>query len=131
MPPLLALVGMALVNASRGVELADVVGGLAVAMALAAVVLPTASWTPPRILLLASALLTATWQGTFRGGWLAGYDVQHEFYIGTLAINQAQFPLQHSSRGRPFATACSRGLRPPCAPSSSSGPRRSSSSSQR
>ena len=94
-PPLLALVGMALVNASRGVELADVVGGLAVAMALAAVVLPTASWTPPRILLLASALLTATWQGTFRGGWLAGYDVQHEFYIGTLAINQAQFPLQH------------------------------------
>jgi hypothetical protein len=94
-PPLLALVGAALLNTGHGAVLADVVGGLAVAMALAAVVLPTAKWTPPRVLLLVSALLTATWQGTFRGGWLAGYDVQHEFYIGTLAINQAQFPLHH------------------------------------
>jgi hypothetical protein len=94
-PPLLALVGVDLVNAGRGVALADVVGALVVVMALAAVVLPAASWCPPRILLLSSALLTATWQGTFRGGWLAGFDVQHEFYIGTLAINQGQFPLHH------------------------------------
>jgi hypothetical protein len=94
-PPLLALVGVALLNASHGVVLADVVGVLVVAMTLAAVVLPDARWCPPRVLLLASALVTAAWQGTFRGGWLAGFDIQHEFYIGTLAINQAQFPLHH------------------------------------
>ena len=94
-PPLLALVAVNLLNAGRGVVLADIVGALVVAMAIAAVVVPQKSWCPPRILLLASALLTATWQGTFRGGWLAGFDVQHEFYVGTLAINQAQFPLHH------------------------------------
>ena len=94
-PPLLALFAVNLLNAGRGVVPADIVGALVVVMALAAVVVPQKSWCPPRILLLGSALLTATWQGTFRGGWLAGFDVQHEFYVGTLAINQAQFPLHH------------------------------------
>jgi|GEM_PF-1757914 len=94
-PPLLALVGVALLNAGRGAAAADVAGALAVAMAIGAVVLPQARWCPPRVALLCSALLTGAWQGTFRGGWLAGFDIQHEFYIGTLATNQAQFPLHH------------------------------------
>jgi hypothetical protein len=94
-PPLLALVGVERLNANGGAGLADVVGVLAVVMALAAVALPTRSWCPPRILLLGSALVTGAWQGTFRGGWLAGFDIQHEFYIGTLAVNQGRFPLQH------------------------------------
>lgn len=94
-PPLGALVGVALLNSKSDATLAIVVGVLAMVMAVAAVAVPDAAPGPPRVLLLASAMLTVALQGTFRGGWLAGFDIQHEFYIGSLAIQQGRFPLTH------------------------------------
>jgi hypothetical protein len=95
LPPLLALLGVALLNAGHGPAVAVLVGVVAAAMAVVAAVAPSAPWVPPRVALLVSSMLTFTMQGTFRGGWLAGFDVQHEFYIGSLAIGQGRFPLNH------------------------------------
>jgi hypothetical protein len=94
-PPLLALAGAARLNVTGSSVLAVLAAVLVVILCVLAVVLPTRHAGPPRVLLLASAVLTATWQGPLRGGWLAGSDTQHEFYIGSLAIQQAVFPLRH------------------------------------
>ena len=58
-----------------------------------AVGLPSIAAGPPRVVLLASALLTAAWQGPLRGGWLSGYDIQHEYAVATTAIRLGRFPI--------------------------------------
>jgi len=93
-PPALALTGVAVLNAKADPTLAIGVDVMVVGMVLVAVALPLGRQVP-RVLVLASAMLTATLQGTFRGGWLNGFDVQHEFYVGSLAIGQGRFPLAH------------------------------------
>jgi uncharacterized membrane protein len=92
-PPLVALLGSAILNKNGNSILAVTAALLAVGMAVTAISLPTAKRGPPRIALLASSLLTAAWQLPFRGGWLAGWDVQHEWSVGSVGISHSSFPL--------------------------------------
>ena len=66
---------------------------LVVLMVATAIAMPLSSVGPPRVLLLASSTLTAAWQLPFRGGWLFGYDIQHEYYVASLATQKGQFPI--------------------------------------
>lgn len=93
--PLLSLVGAVELNHSGASAAAILAASAAVAMSCLAVWAPPAWKGPPRVVLLAVSVLTLTWQSILRGGWLAGFDTQHEFYIGTRAIQQASFPLHH------------------------------------
>jgi hypothetical protein len=92
-PPLLALLGVAQLNHHRDAAWAITMGVLVVLLAGLAIALPERPWGPPRVLLLASALLTAAWQGPLRGGWLAGYDIQHEFSVASTAVKLGRFPI--------------------------------------
>jgi hypothetical protein len=94
-PPLLALWGAVSLNTARSGSLAVFVAAAVIAMAVLAVAGGVTRWGPPPVMALISALVTGAIQGPLRGGWLAGVDTQHEFYIGTLAIHQATFPLAH------------------------------------
>lgn len=92
-PPLLALLGSLLLNRNGNSTLAVAAAVIAVGVSILAIALPSARRGPPRIAMLASSLLTAAWQLPFRGGWLAGWDVQHEWSVGQVAINHSTFPL--------------------------------------
>ena len=94
LPPLAALAGTVRLNVSGHADLAILVAITVVVLVALAVCLPHGIG-PPRPMLLASAMLTATWQNPMRGGWMAGFDIQHEFHIGSLAIHQGRFPLAH------------------------------------
>jgi hypothetical protein len=92
-PPLVALVGVGRLNANGSPVFALGSGFLALAMVLAAIALPASPRLPPRVLLLMSGLVTAAWEGPMRGGFLFGGDLQHEYFVGSLAIRQGVFPL--------------------------------------
>jgi len=94
-PPLLALVGVAKLNSSASPAIAIAAGLVALVLVGIAIALPPLGGGPPRVLLLASALLTVAWQTPMRGGWLSGGDIQHEFYVASLAVQQGRFPLRH------------------------------------
>jgi hypothetical protein len=93
LPPLLALLGVAQLNHRHDAAWAIAMGVLVVVLAGLAIALPERPAGPPRVLLLASALLTAAWQGPLRGGWLAGYDIQHEFSVANTAVKLGRFPI--------------------------------------
>lgn len=93
-PPLVSLVGVAQLNATGNPAVSILAGAIAVVL-VGIAVLPPSVVGPSRILLLMSALLTACLQTPMRGGWLAGGDIQHEYYVGNLATIQGQFPLRH------------------------------------
>lgn len=97
LPPCIALIGVVRLNVSSSPAISTLTAILAIAMTIGAIVPKRSAKAPPRGLLLASAVLTLAWQGPLRGGWLAGFDTQHEYYVGKLAIAQAVFPLQHYS----------------------------------
>lgn len=92
-PPLIALWGAASLNTYRSGAIAVAVSLLVVAMAALAILVDRWRWGPPRVLLLMSSVVTGALQGPLRGAWLAGVDTQHEYYVGTLAIHEAVFPL--------------------------------------
>lgn len=94
-PPMLALWGAVTLDTSGSASLAIVTATLVVVMALLAIAKPIRRLAVPRAMLLVSAFVTAALQGPLRGGWLAGVDTQHEFYIGSVAIREAAFPLTH------------------------------------
>lgn len=94
-PPLFALVGVAKLNSSASPAISIVVGLFALILVGAAIALPRLDGGPPKVLLLASALLTVGWQTPMRGGWLTGGDIQHEYYVASLAVQQGRFPLHH------------------------------------
>ncbi len=91
--PLLALTGSVRLNASGSSAIAVLVACVAVILVGAAVAMPHRPWMPARALLLGMAAVSLAWQGALRGGWLAGFDTQHEYYVGKLAAAQAVFPL--------------------------------------
>jgi hypothetical protein len=92
-PPLLGLFGVEQLNHHHDEAWAIAMGVLVVVLAGLAIALPERPSGPPRVLLLASALLTAAWQGPLRGGWLAGYDIQHEFSVANTAVKLGRFPI--------------------------------------
>jgi hypothetical protein len=92
-PPIISLIGVQRLNAGGSASPALLSGVLAMAMVIAAVLVPVAWRGPSRVLLLMSALVTAAWEGPMRGGFLFGGDLQHEYYVGGLAIHQGVFPL--------------------------------------
>jgi len=92
-PPLLALFGVARLNAHGSAAPAVLAGVVAIALTGAAVALPDRPWLPPRVALLGSAILTMVWQQPLRGQWLAGADIQHEYYVVSLTIRHGVFPL--------------------------------------
>jgi len=93
--PLLALVGVARLNARDSAVPAVVAALLALLLTGLAIALPPARRNPPRLLLLVSALIAASWQATLRGGWLFGGDLTHEYYIASATVRDGVFPLPH------------------------------------
>lgn len=100
LPPILALVGVDRIDVAAQPQFAIFVGVIVVALVACAILLPTTRYGPPRLLLLVSAIVTAAWQQPFLGGWLSGSDIQHEYYVASLAVQQAAFPLHYS--GDPY-----------------------------
>jgi uncharacterized membrane protein len=92
-PPVLALYGSVHLNDTGSTGIAVASGLLAIAMGVLAIALPEARWIPPRVALLASALVTGAWEGPLRGGWLSGFDIQHEYYVSSLAVRLGRFPI--------------------------------------
>jgi uncharacterized membrane protein len=97
LPAVLSLYGAVRLNDGGSPLPAIAAAIVAVALVVLAIALPDDSPGPPRILLLISAFMTCALQGPLRGGWLAGVDTQHEYYVGKLAIAQGVFPLHHYS----------------------------------
>lgn len=95
-PPLLALVATSKLNSTGQAAPAIACGVLAVALIVLAILLPSSIHGPPRVMFLASGFLTAAWQVPFRGGWLNGWDIQHEYSVAALEVHQAVFPLVQS-----------------------------------
>lgn len=93
--PLLSLVGVARLNAGRSAAPAIAAALLALVLTGLAIALPPSRRSPPRLLLLVSALIAASWQATLRGGWLFGGDLTHEYYIASTAVKDGSFPLPH------------------------------------
>jgi uncharacterized membrane protein len=96
-PVILSIYGAVHLNAGGGPLPAIAAAVVTVALVIVAIALPNGSAGPPRVLLLISAFVTCALQGPLRGGWLAGVDIQHESFVGKLAIAQGVFPLQHYS----------------------------------
>ena len=99
-PPLIALYGVLRLNDSGGPQYAVAASFLSLVLVALAILLPTGSAMPSRIALLCSAFLTAAWQGTFRGGWLLGTDIQHEYGVARLTQQLGVFPLPNA--GDPY-----------------------------
>lgn len=97
LPVLLSLYGAVHLNDGGSAMPAVLAAALACGLAIAAFVLPNGARLPPRVLLLSSAFLSGALQGPLRGGWLAGVDIQHEYFVAHLAAIQGVFPLQHYS----------------------------------
>lgn len=97
LPVILSLYGALQLNNRGSAVPAIATAVLAVVLVVLAVGLPNGTPGPPRMLLLTSAFVTCALQGPFRGGWLAGVDIQHEYYVGKLAIAEGVFPLRHYS----------------------------------
>ena len=93
--PLLSLVGVARLNDGGSAAPAIAAALLALLLTGLAIALPSARHGPPRLLLLMSALIAASWQATLRGGWLFGGDLTHEYYIASTTVKDGSFPLPH------------------------------------
>ena len=93
LPPLASLVAVTVLNAHDVAWPAIACGTVAVVLVVSAVAMPSRRRGPTRPMLLASGFLTAAWQVPFRGGWLNGWDIQHEFSVASLTIHQAVFPV--------------------------------------
>ena len=91
--PFLALWGSSTLNDGESNHLAVLGGILSVVMAIAAIMMPNNSWGPTRLQLVVSSLMTSLWAVPYRGGWIDGYDIQHEFAVASLALIQLKFPL--------------------------------------
>jgi hypothetical protein len=92
-PPILALLGVQRLNGSGRPDLAIGASAIAIALVALAIILPSGHASPPRIMLLSSALLTADWQGPLRGGWLLGGDIQYEYGVANVTLHSGNFPL--------------------------------------
>lgn len=91
--PLLALIGSGVSTAHGTTSLAIAVGVLAAIVACLAVIVPS-GWSPAlRPTMLASSMLAALWQLPFSGGWLSGWDIQHEYAIASATVSQGVFPV--------------------------------------
>lgn len=94
-PPALALLGVVRLNSASSGAVAVAVGLLVLGLVGLAIVLPPFAGGPPRVLLLMSALITGAWQTPMRGGWLAGGDIQHEYFVASLTVRDGRFPIPH------------------------------------
>lgn len=92
-PPVGALVAEALITDKAIISPSRIMGGVAVLLALAAFLMPTRATGPSRLTVLSSSLLTALWQVQFRGGWLSGWDIQHEYSVAATAVHEGVFPI--------------------------------------
>jgi len=90
---LLSLLGMERANQGGSTVPAILASVAVLVLVAAAVALPEARWAPPKVLMLASAVLMAAWQVPLRGGWLLGGDLPHEYFTAALALSQGRFPL--------------------------------------
>jgi hypothetical protein len=92
LPPLGSLLGVEFLNANRGPTIAFTVAGIVVTLVVLSIALPTTQNGPPRIMLLASAVIAGAWQLPMRGGFLFGGDIDHEFAIARATVQQGIFP---------------------------------------
>ncbi len=92
-PPCVALCGATRLNAtgSNGVAVAATVLGLG--LILTAVALSDRVSAAAQSGLFASGVVTLIWQLPTRGGWLWGWDIQHEFSVASATITSGRFPL--------------------------------------
>ena len=91
--PFVALWASSTLNNNESDKLAVLGGVLSILMALAAIMMRQNAWGPTRIQLVVASLMTSLWAVPFRGGWLDGYDIQHEFSVASMALEQLKFPL--------------------------------------
>ena len=91
--PFVALWASSTLNNSESDKLAVAGGVLSILMSLAAIMMRETDWGPTRIQLVVASLMTSLWAVPFRGGWLNGYDIQHEFSVASMALEQLRFPL--------------------------------------
>ena len=90
---LLSLLGTERANQDGSMVPSIIAGVVVLVLVVAAIALPEGRWAPPKVLLLASAVLMAGWQVPLRGGWLLGGDLPHEYFTAALALSQGRFPL--------------------------------------
>lgn len=92
-PPCVALCGATQLNAtgSDGVAVAATVLGLG--LILTAVALGDRVGGAAQSGLFASGVVTLMWQLPTRGGWIWGWDIQHEFSVASATITSGRFPL--------------------------------------
>jgi hypothetical protein len=95
-PPLLSLVGVFELNAKGSSAFAILAASIAVAEVFIAVFIGSERFGLSAPALLSSAVVTIVWQLPFRGGWLDGWDIQHEYYVAKLLEATGRFPIPRS-----------------------------------
>ncbi|MGA9077713.1 MAG: hypothetical protein WB383_05225 [Acidimicrobiales bacterium] len=96
LPPCVALVGATKLNATGANAIAVIATVLGLGLILASVALSRRLGGPAQAALLGSGVVTLIWQQPTRGGWLWGWDIQHEFSVAAATITSGRFPLPHS-----------------------------------
>ena len=95
-PPCVALAGATQLNATGSNDIAIVATVLGLSLILASVALSDRVGAPAQAALLGSGVITLVWQLPTRGGWLWGWDIQHEFSVAMATITSGKFPLPHN-----------------------------------
>jgi hypothetical protein len=95
-PPCVALCGATRLNASGSNSVAVVATVLGLGLILTAVALGERIGGAAQSGLFASGVVTLIWQLPTRGGWLWGWDIQHEFSVASATITLGRFPLPHN-----------------------------------
>jgi len=90
----LSVFGLERANVGGSLVLSDVAAGVVLVLVVASIALPETRWGPPRVLLLMTSVVMASWQVPLRGGWVAGGDLPHEYYTAALALSQGRLPLK-------------------------------------
>jgi hypothetical protein len=94
-PPCVALCGATRLNANGSNAVAIVATVLGLGLILTAVALGDRVSGAAHSGLFASGVVTLIWQLPTRGGWLWGWDIQHEFSVASATVTSGRFPLPH------------------------------------
>jgi len=95
-PPCIALVGATELNATSSNTIATTATVLGLGLVFASVAFSRRIGEGLQAGFVGSAVVTLVWQIPTRGGWLWGWDIQHEFSVAAATIAAGRFPIPHS-----------------------------------
>ncbi|MGP8065211.1 MAG: hypothetical protein ACLP81_02385, partial [Acidimicrobiales bacterium] len=95
-PPCIALVGATELNATSSNTIAAAAIVLGLGLVFASVAFSRRIGEGLQAGFVGSAVVTLVWQIPTRGGWLWGWDIQHEFSVAAATIAAGRFPIPHS-----------------------------------